>query len=137
MPRIDASSVYDRTRICVGLLMAEENLAIVEQILTTARANLKMARSRYESGFVVKSDLLRSQLQIANLEQQQLQAASQVEIYRAELQAAMGVAIDQEFELVSRLDSRLESPTTWNAGSAPLLKRKHDQLFEKHPKRFD
>ena len=88
----------------VGLLMAEENLAIVEQTLTTARANLKMVKSRYESGFVVKSDLLRTQVHIANLEQQQLQAASQVEIARAELNAAMGVAIDSEFELISRLD---------------------------------
>jgi outer membrane protein len=89
----------------VDLLMAEENLAIVEQTLTTARANLKLVKSRYENGFVVKSDLLRSQVHIANLEQQQLQAASQVEIARAELNAAMGVAIDSEFELISRLDS--------------------------------
>ena len=92
----------------VGLLMAEETVAIVEQTLTTARANLKMVRSRYESGFVVKSDLLRTQVHIANLEQQQLQAASQVEINRAELNAAMGVAIDSEFELASRLDSGVE-----------------------------
>jgi outer membrane protein TolC len=92
----------------VGLLMAEENLAIVEQTLMTARANLKMVRSRYESGFVVKSDLLRTQVHIANLEQQQLQASNQVEINRAELNAAMGVAIDSEFELVSRLDSGVE-----------------------------
>ena len=63
-----------------------------------------MVKSRYASGFVVKSDLLRSQVHIANLEQQQLQAASQVEIARAELNAAMGVAIDSEFELISRLD---------------------------------
>ncbi|MGD2184560.1 MAG: TolC family protein [Desulfobacterales bacterium] len=89
----------------VGLLMAEENLVIVQHTLATARANLKMVMSRYESGFVVKSDLLQTQVHIANLEQQQLQAASQVEIARAELNAAMGVAIDSEFELVSRLDS--------------------------------
>jgi len=89
----------------VGLLMTQENLAIVRQTLATAKANLKMVKSRYESGFVVKSDLLRTQVHIANLEQQQLQAASQVEIARAELNAAMGVAIDSEFELISRMDS--------------------------------
>jgi outer membrane protein len=88
----------------VGLLMAEENLAIVKQTLMTARANLKIVKSRYENGFVVKSDLLRTRVHIANLEQQQLQAASQVEIARAELNAAMGVAIDSEFELISRLN---------------------------------
>jgi len=92
----------------VGLLMAEENLAIVQQTLTTAGANLKMVKSRYKSGFVVKSDLLRTQVHIANLEQQQLQNASQVEVARAELNAAMGIAIDSKFGLISRLDSGQE-----------------------------
>ncbi|UCF93582.1 MAG: TolC family protein [Desulfobacterales bacterium] len=90
----------------VGLLMARENLAIVQQTLTTSRAHQKMVESRYASGFVVKSDLLRTQVHIANLEQQQLQAASEVEVARAELNAAMGVAIESKFELVGQLDSR-------------------------------
>jgi len=89
-----------------GLLMARENLIIVQQSLKTAGAHQKMVAHRYENGFVVKSDLLRAQVHIANLEQQQLLAASQVEIAGAELNAAMGVAIDSKFELISRLDSR-------------------------------
>ncbi len=90
----------------VGLLMARENLAIVQQTLRTAGAHQKMVESRYKGGFVVKSDLLRTQVHIADLEQQQLQAASQVEIARAELNAAMGVAIDSRFELISQLQSK-------------------------------
>jgi len=100
----------------VGLLMAEENLAIVQQTLTTARANLKMVKSRYERGFVVKSDLLRTQVHIADLEQQQLQDASQVEVARAELNAAMGVAIDSKFGLISRLDSGQEIASNLSIG---------------------
>jgi len=92
----------------VGLLMARENLAIVQQTLTTAGAHQKMVESRYKSGFVVKSDLLRTQVHIANLEQQQLQAASQVEVAQAELNAAMGVAVDSKYQLTSRLDSSQE-----------------------------
>lgn len=90
----------------VGLLLSQENLAIVQQTLATARAHQKMVESRYESGFVVKSDILRTQVHIADLEQQQLQAASQVEVARAELNAAIGVEIDSKFELISQLDSR-------------------------------
>lgn len=90
----------------VGLLMASENLIIFEQSLKTARANQEMVKSRYESGFVVKSDLLRAQVHIANLEQQRLQAASQVEITKAQLNAAMGVEIDCQFELTDRLDAK-------------------------------
>jgi outer membrane protein TolC len=86
--------------------MASENLIIFEQSLKTARANQEMVKSRYKSGFVVKSDLLRAQVHIANLEQQRLQAASQVEITKAQLNAAMGVEIDCQFELTDRLDAK-------------------------------
>lgn len=89
----------------IGLLLARENLAIVQQTLKTARTHQKMVESRYARGFVVKSDLLRTQVHIADLEQQQLQAASRVEVARADLNAAMGVEIDSKFELTSRLVS--------------------------------
>jgi outer membrane protein TolC len=64
-----------------------------------------MVASRYGTGFVVKSDLLRSQVHIADLEQQQLQAASRVDIAMAELNDAMGTAIGSEFELTGKLES--------------------------------
>jgi outer membrane protein len=94
----------------VGLLMARENLIIFQQSLKTARAHQEMVKSRYESGFVVKSDLLRAQVHIANLEQQRLQAESQVEIARAELNAAMGVEIDSKFDLTDQLDAQQGIP---------------------------
>ncbi|MGD9244172.1 MAG: TolC family protein, partial [Desulfobacterales bacterium] len=39
----------------VGLLLAQENLVVIVHALETAKANLKMVRSRFETGFVVKS----------------------------------------------------------------------------------
>jgi len=90
----------------VGLLMARENLVVVEQSLKTARAHQKMVEHRYASGFVVKSDLLQTQVHIADLEQQRLQAESQVEIARAELNAAMGVEIDSRFHLTDPLSGK-------------------------------
>lgn len=105
MSRVRQQVIAGTVAAYVGVLAARENLAIVEHALTTARAHRKIVASRYASGFVVKSDLLRTQVHIADLEQQQLQAASQIEIAQAELNAAMGVAIDSEFRLISRLDS--------------------------------
>jgi outer membrane protein len=87
----------------VGLLLAQENLTVVQQTLETAHADLKMVQSRYASGFVVKSDLLQAQVHIADLEQQHLEADSQVEVARADLNAAMGLPIDRRFTLVSAL----------------------------------
>jgi outer membrane protein len=87
----------------VGLLLAQENLTVVQQTLETAHADLKMVQSRYAGGFVVKSDLLQAQVHIADLEQQHLEADSQVEVARADLNAAMGLPIDRRFTLISVL----------------------------------
>ncbi|MEW6670974.1 MAG: TolC family protein [Thermodesulfobacteriota bacterium] len=92
----------------VGLLLAQKNLAVIEQTLATARAHLKMVRSRFETGFVVKSDLLRAQVHIADLEQQQLEAESRVLVARSFLNAAMGVPVESDFELSSPLEAGKE-----------------------------
>lgn len=74
----------------VGLLLAESNLRVIEQALETAREHMRVAQTRYEGGFVVKSDLLRAQVRIAELQQQKLAAESNIEIAKARLNAAMG-----------------------------------------------
>jgi outer membrane protein len=99
-----AQEVITRTaKAYVGLLLAQENLAVIVQTLETARANLKMVQSRFENGFVVKSDFLRANVRIAELEQQWLEAESQVEVARAMLNAAMGMATDKPLQLVTSL----------------------------------
>ena len=86
-----------------GLLLTQEHLKVIRQALETARAHLKLVNSRYKNGFVVKSDLLRAQVHIAELEQVRLQTESSLEIARANLNAAMGVSMDRRFDLVGSL----------------------------------
>jgi outer membrane protein TolC len=74
----------------VGLVLAQKNIMVIKQALDTATANLKMIQSRYDSGFVVKSDLLRAKVRIADLEQQYLLAKSRFKIGEAMLNASMG-----------------------------------------------
>ena len=94
-----ASMMLERTRqkvvaqtatAYVGLLLAQKNVAVVNQALETANANLTMIESRYNNGFVVKSDLLRAMVRIADLKQQHLQAESRVKVAKAMLNASMG-----------------------------------------------
>lgn len=89
----------DRTRqmviaktitLYMGMKLAQENLSVVNHSLESAKANLNMVASSFGSGFAVKSDLLRAQVRIADLEQQRLQAESQTEIAQAALNAIMG-----------------------------------------------
>lgn len=83
----------------VGLLLAQENMKTITQALETAQAHFDLVENRFKGGFVVKSDLLRAQVRIAELTQQQLQAQSQVEIAKAMLNAVMGNAMDTPLTL--------------------------------------
>lgn len=74
----------------VGCLLAAENRTVVKGALETARAHLKVVEDRHRSGLAVKSDVLRAQVRIADLEQQRLQADSQEQVARAMLGAVMG-----------------------------------------------
>jgi len=74
----------------VGLLLAQKHIMVIKKALETATANLKMIQSRYDSGFVVKSDLLRAKVRIADVEQQYLLAKSRFKIGEAMLNASMG-----------------------------------------------
>lgn len=94
--------------IYVGLLLAQKNSIVVEQALETARIHLKTVRSRFDSGFVVKSDLLRAQVRIAELKQDLLQAESQVKVARAMLNASMGVSDDTSFNLETPFERCVE-----------------------------
>ena len=73
-------------------LLVRENQAVIHQILETAKTHLKLVQSRYEGGFVAKSDLLRAQVHIADLEQQLSASKSQTDIAKCMLKITMGGA---------------------------------------------
>lgn len=87
-----------------AVLLASENARVVEQALTTARAHLHLVRSRVQSGLVVRSDLLRAEVRVAELEQERLQSQSELEIARATLNATIGLEIAKVFRLTNPLE---------------------------------
>jgi TolC family type I secretion outer membrane protein len=88
-----------------GVLLARENLAVVESAMAAARAHLSAAETRYGSGLTIKSDLLQAQVRLAELEQQKLLSQGQVEVARSALNAAMGIPDPVRFELSDRLQA--------------------------------
>jgi len=110
----------------LGVLLAGENVQVAEKTLETARAHDNVVRSRYESGLVVKSDVLRAKVRIAELEQERLQAQSQVEVARATLNAAMGAEIDEVFRLTTPLAGEAESPGSLEQWISKALENRPD-----------
>ena len=88
----------------VGLLLARRNITVLDTALETARAHLKMVQSRFDSGFVVKSDLLRAQVRMGELQQSLLQAESSAQVAQAALNAMLGIAENDPLKLATPLD---------------------------------
>jgi outer membrane protein len=94
----------------VGVLLAQDRLQVVLQSLETANANEKMVRSRYQNGLVVKSDQLRAEVRVAELEQERLTAQSQVDVAKAVLNASMGLDTGRLFQFVRPAEKELNPP---------------------------
>ena len=117
----------------LGVLLSDENLKVLEQTLETARIHLKMVSSRFESGFVVKSDLLRARVHIADLEQQRLQARSQAQTARCMLNVAMGEPGNRSYQFTTPLEKGTEAPEDLDAWIQTALSNRPDlkQLEQK------
>ena len=63
---------------------------MVQQALHTAAAHLKIAQTRFQAGTVVHSDVLSAQVHLARLTQEEMTAASQVQIARSALATVVG-----------------------------------------------
>ena len=106
---IDFSRKRTRQQVIAGTitayiraLLVRENQGVIKQILETAKSHLNLVQSRYEGGFVAKSDLLRAQVHIADLKQQLSESKSQTDIAKCMLKIAMGGA--------GNLDDTLTTP---------------------------
>jgi outer membrane protein len=113
----------------VGLMLSGVNLDVIEQSLNTAKAHLKLVEDRFRSGLSVKSDVLRAQVRIADLEQQRLMAHSQVQVAQAALRAVMGgkddgpVAPSTSFEQCIAPKGELSEWMEWASNRRPDMKR--------------
>jgi TolC family type I secretion outer membrane protein len=92
-----------------NLIFAKESVAVVDQALKTAKAHLYLIENRYNSGLTVKSDLLRAQVHISELEQQRVEANSQYLIAQATLSMVMGEELSADILPVS-LPAQKETP---------------------------
>ena len=86
-----------------GLVLARHHLDVIHKALETAHAHLEMIRKRYENGLAVKSDLLRTQVHIAELDQDRIQAESRISMALAALNAAMGAPGDSIWQMTTGL----------------------------------
>jgi outer membrane protein len=118
--------IADTAMAYLGLLMAAQRLELANETLKTARAHLRLVESRYERGFVVKSDVLQARVRIADVEQQIIDAEAEVTVGRARLNVAMGVLPDSHHQITGTLQP-----------GGPLVRTLEDWVGEALAKRPD
>ncbi len=102
--RVEQEVLLNVIRAYYGVLLAQEAKATVEAAVRTAEANLTSAEARYEVGVVVASDALAARVRLARLKEEAIAAANQLRLAHAVLNEAMGVALDQPYQMTARLD---------------------------------
>lgn len=96
--------VISQTAIAyAGLLLAQENLSVVDQTLKTAETNLKLVESVFKAGVSIKSDVLRARVRIADLTQMKTDAETKVETAWAHLNTVLGAMTHDRYHLTSSL----------------------------------
>ncbi len=84
-----------------GVLVAQSAVDVASQAVASAESGVEAIRNRFETGLVAQSDLLAAQVQLAELQQQKIQAEGNLAIARAGLRELVGLEPGQTIELTS------------------------------------
>ncbi|MGE5205530.1 MAG: TolC family protein [Chlamydiota bacterium] len=103
LERADQETIFHVVQAYLGLLLAQKQQDVAEQSVKTAQAILDRSKARYESGVVVQSDLLSAQVRLAGRQEELIRARNNVAFAAAQLDTAMGVPPDQQFQLSQAL----------------------------------
>lgn len=89
-----------------GVLLSASRLGVANEAVKMAEADRKRIRDMFESGVIVHADLLASEVQLAEFNQQLIEARSELVTAKAALNTALGLPIGEERNVTGRLDER-------------------------------
>ena len=98
LERADQEILFRVVQAYYGVLLASKQLEIAEQAEKTAQAIMDRSQVRYDAGLVVEADLLTAKVRLAGREQELIRARNSLELARAQLNTAMGVPTDTQYE---------------------------------------
>jgi outer membrane protein len=90
-----------------GLLLAQSRVVIADEAIQIGVSDLKSIKDKFETGFVVRSDLLAAEVQLAEFRQQKIQALGEVATAQAALNTAIGLPVDSALAIDDELSARV------------------------------
>lgn len=110
LERTDQEILFRTVQSYYGVLVATKQLEVAEHSEKTAKSIMDRSQVRYDAGLVVESDLLSAKVRLAGREQDLIRARNNLELARAQLNAAMGVSVDTKYQLADALAEPSPTP---------------------------
>ena len=99
-------TVFNAKIAFYGFLLAQEFVNVAEESVTVAEKHLNNVQTMYEVGMSSKFDLLRSEVQLANLKPQLIKAKNNLKVAELSLKTVLGVDLAQPIEIKGELTYR-------------------------------
>jgi outer membrane protein TolC len=99
----EQETIFEAKRAFYGYLLAKEFSAAADEGLALAEKFRDNVKNLFEVGMASKFDLLRSEVQVANLKPQAIRARNSVEVAALGLKTILGVALDTPIEVRGEL----------------------------------
>lgn len=98
--------IFEVRRAFYAVLLNEQVVNVLQEAAEQARAHLENVRSQFEQGVAAEFDVLRAQVQVAEVQPQLISARNNLELAKNMLKNALGLPLDQPLQLDGSLDVR-------------------------------
>jgi outer membrane protein TolC len=102
--RVQMETIANVTRAYYGAVLAAESLKTAEQAVRSAEADLQRAESVRAAGMSTDADVLSIRVHLAAVQEQRIQRSADLDVARAALNDALGLALDTPHSLTSALE---------------------------------
>jgi len=116
-------TVFNAKKAFYGYLLTKDFVKVAEEAVDVAEKHLKNVKSLYEVGVASKFDLLRSEVQVANLKPQLIRARNNLKIAELSLKTLLGLDLSQPIEIKGHLTYEPFEPDLEESVSKAMLKR--------------
>lgn len=104
------NTVFNTKRAFYGVLLAREFVKVAEEAVEVAENHFHNVQSLYEVGMASKFDLLRSEVEFANLKPQLIKARNRLNIAELSLKILLGLDLSQPIEIKGDLSYQPAAP---------------------------
>ncbi len=116
-------TVFNAKKAFYGYLLTKDFVKVAEEAVDVTEKHLKNVKSLYGVGMASKFDLLRSEVQVANLKPQLIKARNNLKIAELSLKTLLGLDLSQPIEIKGYLTYEPFEPDLEESVSKAMLKR--------------